>query len=33
MNFLREIKQDDKYKELTEADEYELTDYILKDMG
>lgn len=30
MKFLREIKSDEKYKELSEKDEHDLTDYVLK---
>lgn len=30
MKFLREIKSEEKYKELSEKDEHDLTDYVLK---
>lgn len=32
MKFLREIQNEDKYKELTPDEEYDLRDYILKDV-
>ena len=33
MKFLRDIKKDNRYKELTEEDEYDLRNYILGDRG
>ena len=32
MRFLREIQKEEKYKELTPDEEYDLRDYILKDV-